>query len=103
MKAQGFYRRADDLAGIYKAPGDVVDYSLDWVDHLADAVTITAATWIVPAGLTAGSAGVVGSVTTQRISGGTAGADYKVTCQMTKSNNERIDRTFVISVVAELS
>lgn len=103
MRPQGFYRRVDDLAGIEKAPGDVVDYSLDWVDHLAAGVTISSATWVVSATLTEGASGVSGSVATKRISGGTAGTEHKVTCQMTKSNGERIDRTFVISVVAELS
>jgi|JI10StandDraft_1071094.scaffolds.fasta_scaffold1764000_2 hypothetical protein len=103
MKRQGFFGRVDDLAGIFKAPADVVDYSLDWVDHLASGVTIADATWTVPAGLAAGSQGVTGTVATKRLSAGTAGAEYTVTCTITKSSGEVLARSFVITVVAELS
>jgi hypothetical protein len=103
MKPQGFYRRVDDLAGIYKAPGDVVDYTLDWTDHLAQGVTAVTASWTVPAGLTGAGEGVASPLTTKRISGGTAGTEYKVAVAMTKSNAEVVVRTFVITVATELS
>lgn len=103
MKPVGFFRRVDDLAGIYKVPNETVDYSLDWTSELQTGQTISSASWTVPAGLTSSSAGVSGAVTTRRIAGGTAGTDYKVVCAITKSNGEVVPRSFVISVVADLS
>jgi hypothetical protein len=103
MKALGFYRRVDELVGIYKAPTDVVDYSLDWVDHTDPTVSVASAAWSVPGPLVLGGASVADTVTTARIGGGVAGAEYKVTCTMTKSNSEIVARTFVLAILAELS
>lgn len=104
MDASGWHKRvADGLWGFRKAPGDVVDIALTWSDHLGDGETVSSGTWVVPAGLTAGSESVASPLTIVRVSGGSAGQEYKVTCQMVKSDGERRDRTIVVEVVAELS
>lgn len=102
MKPQGFFRRADDLAGVFKVPADVIDFTIDWSEHLRVGVTVSSATWTAP-GLTMSNEGTTSSTATRRIASGTAGTDYPVTCTMTKSNGEIIARTFVVSVVASLS
>lgn len=102
MRPQGFFRRADDLAGVFKVPADVVDFTIDWSEHLRAGVTVASATWSAP-GLTLSNEGTTPSTATRRITGGTSGVDYPVTCTMTKSNGEVIARTFVVSVIASLS
>lgn len=102
MKPQGFFRRADDLAGVFKVPADVIDFTVDWSEHLRAGVTVASAAWSAP-GLTLSNEGTTASSATRRIAAGNAGTDYPVTCTMTKSNGEVIARTFVVSVVAALS
>lgn len=103
MIHRGFERRTDDLVGLPKVPGEAVDVTFDWSPELTVGQTISLASWTATAGLTLGGNGVVGALATQRISGGTAGTDYRLTCTITKNNGEVIPRTVVISVVAELS
>lgn len=99
----GFFRRpADDLAGLFKVPADLVDVTIDWSEHLRDGVTVASATWATGA-LTGSNEGATASTTTKRIGGGTAGSEYPVTCTITKSTGEVVARTFVVSVVASLS
>jgi hypothetical protein len=103
VRPQGFFRRAaDDLAGVFKSAADVIDFTIDWSEHLQTGVTITSATWSV-GGLTGSNEGTTASSATKRVGGGTAGADYPVTCTIVKSNGETVARTFVVSVVASLS
>lgn len=103
MIRQGFFRRADDLAGLYKVPGETVDVSFDWTDELKVGQTISSVAWTVGSGMTGSNEGASGAVVTKRIAGGTAGNDYRLTCTITKSNGEIVPRTVVISVVAEMS
>lgn len=103
MKRSGYFLRDDDLVGIFKAEGDAVDYAIDWSAHLAEGIEVASATWVVPAGVTGSTEALESPITKKRISGGTAGQEYPITCQMTKTNGERIDRTFVVVVVEALS
>lgn len=103
MIHRGFERRSDDLVGLPKVPGETVDVTFDWSPELTAGQTISSAAWAGTAGLTLGGSGVVGALATQRISGGVAGQDYRLTCTITKNNGEVVPRTVVISVVAELS
>jgi hypothetical protein len=103
MKALGFYRRVDEMVGVYKAPADVVDYSLDWVDHLGESVALASATWTIPSPLVNGGTSIDSQVATARISGGVANAEYSITCTITKSNSEVVARTFVLTIAAALS
>lgn len=74
-----------------KDPGASLDYSFDWTDWLGTNETISSATWTVPAGLSKVSEVNTAYIATCRISGGTAGVNYTVTCQITTNQGE-IDR-----------
>lgn len=103
MIHRGFERRTDDLVGLPKVPGEIVDITFDWSPELAAGQTIFSAAWTVGAGLTGSNEGLIGALATKRVSGGVAGTDYRLTCTITKNNGEVIPRTVVISVVSELS
>lgn len=71
--------------------------------------TIVSATWTVPTGITKNSSNqnavtihgvnyVVNTVTTIWLSGGTAGADYDLTCRITTSDARTLDKTITIPV-----
>lgn len=84
-----------------KDPAEVLDYGLDWSDQLAlpnPDDTISSATWTVPAGLTAGAQSVVGGVATIWLSGGTAGADYTLTCRIVTSGGRTLERSVKLLV-----
>lgn len=74
-----------------KDPGATLDYAFDWTDWLGDGETITGTSWTVPAGLNKVSESASAYVSVCRISGGTVGVNYTVTCQITTSEGE-IDR-----------
>lgn len=72
-----------------KDPGSTLDYTVDWTDWLESGETIDSVTWDVPAGLTQATAPTGWSEPdpdhkrTVWLSGGTAGTDYSVGCQIT--------------------
>lgn len=74
-----------------KDPSAVLDYTLDWSAWLQAGETISSSTWTVPAGLTKNSESGNGETSTVWLSGGTAGADYVVTCEVTTSEG-RVDQ-----------
>lgn len=81
-----------------KDPGAILDYSFDWTDWLGTNETITATSWTVPAGLTKVSEAFSAYVSTCRISGGTAGTGYTVTCQITTNEGEIDRRSLLLTV-----
>jgi hypothetical protein len=83
-----------------KDPGAVLDYSFDWtVDGWIGADTITGTpVWTVPAGITKDSQSNTTTVATVVISGGTAGANYDVSCKITTAGGRTDERTFRLQV-----
>jgi hypothetical protein len=84
-----------------KDPAALLPYSWDWTAWLAGAGdTISSATVLVPEGLTAvGSANVDGTVVTQRVSGGSSGAIYKMVCQITTAGGLIDERSIQLTVM----
>lgn len=82
-----------------KTPGESLDYALLWADWLYTD-TIAAAAWDVPAGLTGSAETNTTTTTTITLSGGTAGADYVVTCQITTSAGRIAERSITVAVRA---
>ena len=76
-----------------KSPVDVADYFIDWSTFLADAETIASVTFTANAGLTVGTTDFIGKVARARLSGGTAGSSYAVTCVITTSSSETFSVT----------
>ena len=92
-----------------KQPGDNLDYDfkfLQWLTSNGATDTLqastTTSTVTVPAGLTAGTKqhNTTEGIVKQWLSGGTDGADYKITCQIT-STQGRVKETEITIHVRE--
>lgn len=83
-----------------KDPAATLDYGLDWSDWLAAGETIAASEWSVPAGLTKDSDDHNTTLAAVWLSGGTAGATYRITNRVTTSAG-RIDERSLFIVVEE--
>lgn len=86
-----------------KAPGDELDYAVDWLANgtLETGETIVTSTWTVPTGLTRGEsfgspkpATNTDTVATVWIGGGTLGYQYTVSNTITTSAGREYVRTF---------
>ena len=97
MHMSGF---SADAAGpfIVSAPGDNRDYSLDWTALVQEGETLSASDWSVAHGLVLGAVAVTGLVTTQWLSGGGDGMDYRVTNTVTTSQGRVFKRSFRVLV-----
>ena len=82
-----------------KDPDETVQYSVDFTDYLGSD-TLSSVAWQVPAGLTNVSSSNAGKVASIKLSGGTAGTDYTVTCRLTSGGGLVLDRSFVLQVRA---
>lgn len=89
-----------------KAPGDVVDYPIDFAALLASGETISSALSTVEAGLTdetGGTPGISGSVVTMILSGGVEGETYQIVVSIVTdqlSPFREFERTFCLNVTA---
>jgi hypothetical protein len=106
----GFYESAYGVE-IIKDPDSTLDYSIAWLDRLSSGVTISTATWTIPAGLTKVSEQVngapvvsngrtfpIGTVALVRLSGGTIGTRYTCLCRATLSSAEVDEQSIIIDV-----
>lgn len=85
-------------AVVPKDPSDALDYTMNWADWLVGGATITAATFTVETGITKGAESNTTTTAKVRLSGGTVGGQYTITCQVTLSTGEICQRSFEISV-----
>ena len=83
-----------------KDPQASLRHSIDWSPWLESGETITAQTVTAPDGITTDQVTQADGVVSYRISGGTAGGDYKITCQITTSTG-RVDQRSVLYRVRE--
>lgn len=82
-----------------KDPDEILDYMVDWSARLdADADTITAVTWIVPAGITKTTEYRNDTQTQIWLSGGTAGETYEFTCRITTARGRVMDQTVTLDI-----
>ena len=83
-----------------KDPSDVLDFSLDWTALLdvGDPISGTSAVWTLPSGITKDSQSQTPTVTTAWISGGVAGTDYTVTCQIVTVGLRTMNREAILPV-----
>ena len=93
-----------------KDPDAVLDYKWDWKaltngsglsDWLASGEIISSHTVTVPAGITKDSSSQTDANTsvTAWLSGGTAGTDYTVTCQIVTNAGRTDDRSILVQVL----
>lgn len=78
-----------------KDPDEVLDYGFDWFAWLAGD-TITASTWVVPAGLTKTSDTHDGTSTTVWLSAGADGSVYSVVNRIVTSDGRTAERVLRI-------
>ena len=84
----------------YKDPDAVLDFNFDWSDWLDSGAseTISSRTVTVESGLTKDSDSESDGIVTVWLSGGTAGEQYKVECEITTSATRTDERTIVVRV-----
>lgn len=100
MTATGFQYDAEG-PWIAKDPNAVLDYSLDWgvpLNSWLAGETIASVAWTATAGLTVGAASNTTTVAKVRLSGGTVGQVYTVSCRVTTSTGQIEDRSFRVRV-----
>lgn len=90
-----------------KDPDDTLDYSINWVKWLPSGVVITASEWDVPDGIVeedppVGYLPFTDTSTTVWLSGGTPGASYQLTNQITTSPGGRTRSKTITIRVKEL-
>lgn len=89
-------------------PNEIEDFSVDWSRFLRTGDTISSVDWFIN-GTQVTSYGQVENLTmvqptntttvaTIRLTGGTAGNKYKITCRITTADGLRYDRTINIAV-----
>jgi len=82
-----------------KDPLAIRDYLLDWSTYLAGADTISSASWSVsPSGPTIATSSNTTTTTTARVSGGTAGTEYTLTCHVVLASGQEDERSITIQV-----
>lgn len=81
-------------------PQDTRIWAFNWADFLTErsSTTISSATWTVPSGLTKVSESNTTTTATVKVSGGTHGSDYVLTCTAVLANGETVERSFQLSV-----
>jgi len=89
---------AAPLATYFKAPNEVLDYSLDWSGWLKGDF-ITNSSWATPAGLGEVLDLFGASLATVWLSGGVEGVSYDVVNHITTAGGRQAERTIRITVV----
>ena len=84
---------------ITKDPDAELDYIFDWAEWLAGITdTIASKEIIVETGITCDSSSIVSDTVVAWISGGTAGATYRVTCRIVTAGGRTDDRSIFIKI-----
>lgn len=85
-----------------KDPTEKKDYEIDWTNHLGTGETVTSSTWSVsPAGITLAApnlAALASPITRTRLTGGTAGVEYRITNHVITSTTQEFERSFTVNV-----
>ena len=84
-------------ATFIKDPSARKDYAIDWTEWL-DGDTIDTVEWTVPDGITEYATSNTTTVATIWLTGGTAGKEYAVVCQITTDGGRIDQRTITIRV-----
>lgn len=82
-----------------KDPDETLDYSINWTPRLSAGDPIASVVWVLPDALNQEDAGFLGAITTLWISGGVAGAQYKITCRVTTDAGRIMDQGVLIKIM----
>lgn len=84
-------------------PDDVRDLTFGFTKFLGrTGDSIADATFTSTAGITLGASSTTLGTATVRVSGGTDGADYRVTCRVTTSSGQIVNRSALLQVRGDL-
>lgn len=84
--------------GTTKDPDDIDDFAWNWAARLATGETISDHDLPAVAGITIVTSSISGSSVVARLSGGTAGESYSLTCEITTSTGRVLQQTGKINV-----
>lgn len=83
---------------ITKAPDEEILEGFDWSDRISAGDSLASSTWTLDSGLS-GNSGAYNQTSTQvELTGGTAGAQYRVINLVTTSQGEAFQRSFKVQV-----
>jgi hypothetical protein len=81
-----------------KDPNEVLDYEIDWSARLKSGDTISAASWITPAGITVDSNSFTDTTVTVWLSGGTLNDVYTITSRVVTSGGRTMDQSVQLKI-----
>lgn len=81
-----------------KDPNATLDYSVDWAAWLGATDTIEEASWTAPEGIMVAAETHTATAATVWLSGGTAGAQYQLTCRISTVEGRIDERTITVRV-----
>ncbi len=82
-----------------KDPTDIVDYGLDLSDLIWAGDALDTASWDASdPGITVSDLAPAGNIARVRVSGGTAGETYVLTCTATLDSGQQVERNLMIRV-----
>lgn len=85
------------VAHFYQDKDEAVARTLNWADDL-NGSTISSVVWSVPSGLTNEASSNGTTTATIRLSGGTPGQTYTVTCTVTTAASEDLQAHFLLTI-----
>lgn len=88
------------LESFEKGVSETLDYIMDWSTWLGSD-TISSSSWVVPNGLTTGTASNTTTTATQFVGGGQVGNDYVVTNTIVTAGGRTATRGFKLTIVRE--
>ena len=83
-----------------KDPDDTMDIPIDWEPYLLGATILSASSPSVPTGITVVSTTPYeGTTVIHRVSGGTLGAEYRLTSRVVPTSGGQLDLEFTVAIV----
>lgn len=84
------------LTSFMKDPDSVLDYAFDWNEWLESGESINSHVITVDDGITKDSSSNSSTIVTVWLSGGTAGTNYNIACQISTSGGRTPERSITI-------
>ena len=84
-----------------KAPGEVLEYTINWAAELGDSEVINTSAFTAPAGITIDSDTKTTTAATVWLSGGTAGVEYEITNTIVSSQGRTHEKTIAVPVLTQ--
>jgi hypothetical protein len=93
---------AINIGRVRKDPDDTMDIPIEWEAYLLGATIASASCPSPPAGITVSSTAVNptgGTRVIHRVTGGTEGQEYTLTCRVVPTSGGQLDLEFTVAIV----